>query len=59
MLVAYLGKRKPASKDPPYELIVRGKRRGRFPTAAELSAADEEDDLVRLGMTAGQRRGPA
>jgi predicted transcriptional regulator len=55
-LVAYLGKRKPVAKDPPFELIVRGSPRGRFPTASELADIDDEEDMARLGMRGAHRR---
>jgi hypothetical protein len=56
-LVAYLGKRKPSSKDPPFELIVRGNPRGRFPTPSELSDLDDDEDIARLGIPGARRRG--
>jgi hypothetical protein len=49
-LAAYLGSRKQVTKDPPFELIVRGSRQGRFPTSAEIQAADEEDELRSLAI---------
>jgi hypothetical protein len=55
-LVAYLGKRKPVSKAPPFELIVRGKPHGRFPTPVEFAEIEDEEDLTRLGMPGARRR---
>jgi len=47
-LAAYLGTRRQASKDPPFELLVRGKPRGRFPTPADLAAFEDEEDASAL-----------
>ena len=47
-LAAYLGKRRATSNDPAFELLVRGSPRGRFPTAGELLALDDEEDASRL-----------
>lgn len=49
-LTAYLGNRKTAGKDPPFVLLVRGSTEQRFPSAAELQAVEEEDDVGGLGM---------
>lgn len=49
-LTAYLGARRQAGKDSPFELLSYGKPRGKFPTSAEISAAQEEDDRVMLGL---------
>jgi predicted transcriptional regulator len=49
-LAAYLGSRRLASKDPPFEPLVRGSARGRFPTNAELLAAEEDDEVRSLGI---------
>lgn len=47
-LVAYLGSRRQTAKDPPFELLVRGEPRGRFPTASEVAAIEEEEDIAAL-----------
>ena len=39
-----------ARVDKPFELIVRGKPGGRFPTQEEMVAAEEEDDLASLRL---------
>jgi predicted transcriptional regulator len=49
-LAAYLGSRRQAGKDPPFELIVAGTARGRFPTAAEIAAVEEDDETRALAM---------
>jgi hypothetical protein len=58
-LVAYLGKRKPSSKDPPFELIVRGTPEGRFPTPTDLSEIEDEEDMARLGIPGTRRHAPS
>ncbi len=57
-LAAYLGKRRATSKDPPFDLLVRGSPRGRFPTPDELLALDEEEDAARLRIPRTKRRAP-
>jgi predicted transcriptional regulator len=47
-LAAYLGARRQTEKDPPFELIVAGSARGRFPSPAEIAAV-EEDDARSIG----------
>ena len=49
-LAAYLGARKNLGKEEPFELIVRGKPGGRFPTPADLAALEENEDLESLGI---------
>jgi predicted transcriptional regulator len=49
-LAAYLSTRRPAEKDPPFELIVAGSARGRFPTPTEIAAVEEEDDVRALAL---------
>ena len=49
-LAAYLGTRRQSSKDPPFELLVRGKPRGRFPTAADLASLEDEEDMSALAI---------
>lgn len=58
-LAAYLGRRRATSKDPPFDLLVRGSPRGRFPTADELLALDEEEDASRLRIPRTKRRAPS
>lgn len=55
-LAAYLGNRKPNAKDPPFELLVRGKPQGRFPSAAEIAAVEDEDAFSALAMPLSHRR---
>ena len=43
-LAAYLGSRKAADKDPPFQLLVRGKAGARFPTAEEFTQVEEDED---------------
>jgi hypothetical protein len=54
-LAAYLGSRRQAGRDPQFELIVRGDLRGRFPTSAEIAAAEEEDDIRALALPRRKR----
>jgi len=54
-LAAYLKGRKDASKDEPFELIVRGKAGGRFPTPADMAAAEEDEDVDALRIVRGKR----
>ena len=49
-LAAYLGGRKSTSKEEPFELIVRGKPGGRFPTPADVADVEEGEDLESLGI---------
>jgi len=57
-LAAYLGSRRQAAKDPPFELISCGRTDGRFPSAAEVLAVEEEDERVALGIPRGGKRAP-
>jgi hypothetical protein len=54
-LAAYLGGRKQAGKDPDFELLVRGNPRARFPSAAEIASAEEEDDVRALALPQSKR----
>ena len=54
-LAAYLGSRRQAGKDPPFELIVAGSARERFPTLAEIAAVEEEDEAQSLAIPARKR----
>ena len=56
-LAAYLGARKAVSKDGPFELLVCGRPGARFPTREELRDAEEAEDVARLGIPRGRRRG--
>ena len=49
-LAAYLGTRRQTEKDPPFELVLAGSARGRFPTPAEIAAVEEEDDVRALAI---------
>jgi hypothetical protein len=55
-LVAYLGSKRATAKDPPFELLVRGKPKGRFPTPAEVAALEDEEDIARLALPRKGRR---
>jgi hypothetical protein len=55
-LGAYLGKRKQVAKDPPFELIVRGQKSGRFPSPADMSAVEEEEERAALRIPGTRRR---
>jgi hypothetical protein len=50
-LASYLGGRKDAAKEQPFELIIRGAPGGRFPTPSDLAAVEEAEDLEALRMT--------
>lgn len=55
-LGAYLGKRKQVAKDPPFELLVRGNPRGRFPSPAEIDAIEQDEELTALRVPGARRR---
>lgn len=55
-LAAYLSKRRATAKDPPFELLVRGSSRGRFPTSDEILALEEDEDAARLRIAGTKRR---
>ena len=55
-LAAYLGKRKQVAKDPPFELLVRGNPRGRFPSSADMNDAEEAEELAALRIPGTKRR---
>lgn len=55
-LAAYLGKRRAISKDSPFELLVRGNARGRFPSTEQMLALDDEEDAARLSIPRSKRR---
>ena len=55
-LGAYLGKRKQVAKDPPFELLVRGHPRGRFPSPADMSAVEEDEEVAALRIPGTKRR---
>lgn len=59
-LAAYLGARKRAQKAPPFELLTRGSARAHFPSAAEIAANEEADELaaLQLSTAAGRRASP-
>jgi hypothetical protein len=56
-LAAYLTRRRPPSQDPPFDLVVRGRPGGRFPSPSEIEALEAEEDLV--GLSTGRRPGRA
>jgi len=49
-LAAYLSSRKFVDKDPPFELLVRGKAGAGFPSADEVQLAEEDDERKSLGI---------
>jgi hypothetical protein len=49
-LAAYLSSRNTADKDPPFELLVRGKAGARFPSAEQVLLAEEDDQRKSLAM---------
>ena len=49
-LAAYLGIRRQVAKDPPFELISRGNAQGRFPSAADVIAVEENEDCAALAV---------
>jgi predicted transcriptional regulator len=55
-LAAYLASRKSAGKDPPFQLLARGRAGGRFPTHAEMLAVEEEEEGKALKIPRGRRR---
>jgi predicted transcriptional regulator len=55
-LAAYLSSRKAADKDPPFQLLVRGKAGARFPTAEEIAQVEEDEDREALAIPKLKRR---
>lgn len=55
-LAAYLGSRKGSNKEDPFELIVRGKPGGRFPTPIDIAEAEESEDLESLRIARVKKR---
>ena len=55
-LAAYLGKRKAADKDPPFQLLVRGKAGARFPTSEEFTQVEEDEDQGPWAIPKVKRR---
>ena len=55
-LATYLGSKRSRAKDGEFELLVCGKPRGRFPTPAEMSAVEEEEDVAALAVPGARRR---
>jgi predicted transcriptional regulator len=56
-LASYLASRQIASKDPPFELLVRGRAGARFPSPGEMAALEEEEDVASLRIP--RKRGRA
>jgi predicted transcriptional regulator len=54
-LAAYLGKRKQVAKDPPFDLLVCGRATGRFPSAEEIGAVEEAEELEALRIPGAKR----
>jgi hypothetical protein len=58
-LAAYLASQRTTAKAPPFELLVRGQAQARFPTPAEVSAIEDEEDIAALAVPhAGRRAAP-
>ena len=58
-LAAYLGGRRARAKDPEFELLVRGQPQARFPTPAEVSAVEDEEDIAAIAVPRkGHRAAP-
>jgi hypothetical protein len=55
-IAAYLSSRRVADRDPPFELLVRGKAGARFPSAEELQLAEEEDERTSLAIPKSKAR---
>jgi predicted transcriptional regulator len=55
-LSAYLGARKQAQKAVPFELLVRGNARARFPSPAEIAATEDSEELAALRIPGMKRR---
>ena len=55
-LAAYLGAHRSSAKDPPFELLVRGQPQARFPTPAEVSAVEDEEDIAAIAVPRKGRR---
>lgn len=47
-LAAYVSKRRTRVPDPPFELIVRGKPGGRFPSPQEIARIEEDEDAQAI-----------
>jgi len=57
-LAAYLDARSNRLEDPPFEVCVRGCAGARFPSDAELAAAEEDDDLAALQRSRAKSGAP-
>jgi predicted transcriptional regulator len=55
-LAAYLGRKRGRAADREFELLVRGRPGGRFPTQAEMNAVEEEEDAAALAIRGTRRR---
>lgn len=49
-LAAYLGAGRAAAQDQPFELLVRGSHKARFPSAADIAAVEDQETLAALGV---------
>jgi hypothetical protein len=54
-LAAYLGKRKQVAKDPPFDLLVCGSARSRFPRPEQIGAIEEDEELAALAIPGVKR----
>jgi hypothetical protein len=57
-LTSFLSARATKKPAPPFELIVRGKKGGRFPSLEEIVQSEEEDDVRALGVGRAARDAP-
>jgi hypothetical protein len=55
-LAAYLSSRKVADRDPPFELLVRGKAGARAPSAEEVQLAEGDGERKSLAIPKLKRR---
>jgi hypothetical protein len=55
-LAAFFGSRRAAERDEPFELLARGTAGAKFPTPAEIAAAEEDEDVASLGVSPGRSR---
>lgn len=47
-LAAYIGARRASVPEQPFELLVRGSARARFPSPAEINAVEEDEETSAL-----------
>ncbi|MDX2024219.1 MAG: hypothetical protein SF187_28515 [Deltaproteobacteria bacterium] len=54
-LTAYATRVPAVQAEPPFELIVRGRPGARFPTGAQISQAEEDEDVESLRIPGSRR----